>query len=166
MYTIIFNISYINLESSTTPLLCQSPGAVAAKMKKRFAHTSVQPNLPQGLLLYCLIFVRYSVNHCMYLTLVFLTVTNILYILAKIAKVNTAEPPVPPAKSMPNLMSSDLSVMMPFCQVSSRWNLSYRHLWKVWNKNRAASVVGGGTTTYDSCLVLAINKLSGAGKAC
>jgi hypothetical protein len=43
----------------------------------------------------------------MYLTLVFLTVTNILYILAKIAKV-TAEPPVPPAKSMPNLMSSDL----------------------------------------------------------
>jgi hypothetical protein len=63
-----------------------------------------------------------------------------LYILAKIAKVNTAEPPVPPAKSMPNLMSSDLSVMMPFCQVSSRWNLSYRHLWKVWNKDRAASV--------------------------
>ncbi|CAB3994601.1 Hypothetical predicted protein [Paramuricea clavata] len=61
-------------ESSTTPLLGQSPGAVAAKMKRRFTHTSVQPNLPQ----------------------------------AKIAKV-TAEPPVPSAKSMLNLMSSDLS---------------------------------------------------------
>jgi hypothetical protein len=29
-----------------------------------------------------------------------------------------------------------------------------------WNKDRAASVVGGRTTTYDSRLVLAINKLS------
>jgi hypothetical protein len=29
-----------------------------------------------------------------------------------------------------------------------------------WNKDRAASVVGRGTTTYDSRLVLATNKLS------
>ena len=29
-----------------------------------------------------------------------------------------------------------------------------------WNKDRAASVVGGGITTYDSRLVSAINKLS------
>ena len=46
-FSIVF--CYINLESSATPLLRQSPRVAAAKLARRFTHSSFQPNLPQDI---------------------------------------------------------------------------------------------------------------------